>query len=210
MKNYYNDSFINDFEKAKDLWVKNDYKGLVSLHKEFEEKADKAKKDYEPYNEHIKAFNFKAKLYFKENELVLKKRNSPQFKAFMDMYKAFLLVFSLNYLIIGILNLAGVLHSIAYMDIVLQFIVLMFFLILDFYSKVYVNPWRRYKWPKDKKGSIEAFKNYNTAINASHLSCIFLTNMEYIKLIDVLASNLGIDKTTELLNTLKKELDKDE
>jgi hypothetical protein len=34
--------------------------------------------------------------------------------------------------------------------------------------------------------------------------------MEYIKLIDVLVSNLGIDKTTELLSIMKEELDKDE
>ena len=209
MKNY-NDSFIKDFEKSLDLWVKDDYKGLESLHKEFKEKADKARKDYEPYSEHTKAFNLQAKLHFKEDELVLKKRNSPQFKAFMDMYKAFLLVFSLGDLIIGILNVVGVLHSITYLTIALQFIVLMFFLILDFYSSVYVNPWRRYKWPKDKKGSIKAFKNYEAAINVSFLPHVFQTNMEYIKLIDVLASNLGIDKTTELLNTMKEELNRDE
>jgi len=205
-----NDSFIKDFEKARDLWVINDYKGLENLHKEFKEKADKARKDYEPYREHTKAYNLQASLYFKEEELVLKKRNSPQFKAFMDMYRAFLLVFSLSNLIIGILNLTGALHSITFGTIMLQFMVLMFFLILDFYSSVYVNPWRRYKWPKDKKGSIKAFKNYEAAINVSFLPHVFQTNMEYIKLIDVLASNLGIDKTTELLNTMKEELNKDE
>lgn len=205
-----NDSFIKDFVKAEDLWVKDDYKGLENLHKEFKEKADKARKDYEPYSEHTKAFNLQAKLHFKEDELVLKKRNSPQFKAFMDMYRAFLLVFSLSYLIIGILNLIGVLHSITYGTVILQLIVVMFFLILDFYSKVYVNPWRRYKWPKDKKGSIEAFKNYEAVINVSFLPYVFQTNMEYIKLIDVLASNLGIDKTTELLNIMREELNKDE
>ena len=205
-----NDSFIKDFVKAKDLWIKDDYKGLESLHKEFKEKVDKARKDYEPYSEHTKAFNLQAKLHFKEDELVLKKRNSPQFKAFMDMYEAFLLVFSLGYLIIGILNVVGVLHSITYGTIILQLIAVMFFLILDFYSKVYVNPWRRYKWPKDKKGSIEAFKNYEAVINVSFLPYVFQTNMEYIKLIDVLASNLGIDKTTELLNIMREELNKDE
>lgn len=205
-----NDSFIKDFVKAEDLWVRDDYKGLENLHKEFKEKADKARKDYEPYSEHTKAFNLQAKLHFKEDELVLKKRNSPQFKEFMDMYRAFLLVFSLGYLIIGILNLIGVLHSIAYGTVILQLMAVMFFLILDFYSKVYVNPWRRYKWPKDKKGSIKAFKNYEAAINVSFLPYVFQTNMEYIKLIDVLASNLGIDKTTELLNIMKEELNKDE
>lgn len=81
----YKDSIIKDFEKALDLRAKDDYKGLESLHKEFEEKADKARKDYEPYNEHTKAYNLQASLYFKEEELALKKRNSPQFKAFMDM-----------------------------------------------------------------------------------------------------------------------------
>ena len=45
-----NDSFIRDFEKAKDLWIKDDYKGLENLHKEFKEKADKERKDYEPYS----------------------------------------------------------------------------------------------------------------------------------------------------------------
>lgn len=205
-----NDSFIKDFEKAKDLWIIDDYNGLENLHKEFKEKADKARKDYEPYSEHIKAYNLQASLYFKEEELVLKKRNSPQFKAFMDMYQAFISVFSLSYLMIGILNLAGVLHSITYMTIALQLIFLMFFLILDFYSNVYVNPWRRYKWPKDKKGYMKAFKNYETAINVSVLPRVFKTNMEYIKLIDILASNLGIDKTTELLNTMKEELNKNE
>lgn len=205
-----NDSFIKDFEKARDLWVINDYKGLENLHKEFKEKADKARKDYEPYSGHTKAYNLQASLYFKEEELVLKKRNSPQFKAFMDMYQAFISVFSLSYLMIGILNLAGVLHSITYMTIALQLIFLMFFLILDFYSNVYINPWRRYKWPKDKKGYMKAFKNYEAAVNVSFLPHVFQTNIEYIKLIDVLASNLGIDKTTELLNTMKEELNKDE
>ena len=126
------------------------------------------------------------------------------------MYRAFLLVFSLGYLIIGISNVVGVLHSITYMTVALQLIFLMFFLILDFYSRVYVNPWRRYKWPKDKKGSIKAFKNYVAAIDVSFLPHVFQTNIEYIKLIDVLASNLGIDKTTELLKIMKKELNKDE
>ena len=209
MKNY-NNSLIKDFEEAKDLWIRDDYNGLENLHKEFKGKADKARKDYEPYIEHTKAFNLQAKLHFKEDELVLKKRNSPQFKAFMDMYRAFLLVFSLGYIVIGILNLTGALHSITFGTIILQFIVMVFFLILDFYSKVYVNPWRRYKWPKDKKGSTEAFKNYEAAINVSFLPHVFKTNMEYIKLIDVLVSNLGIDKTTELLNIMKEELDKDE
>lgn len=205
-----NDSFIKDFKKARDLWIIDDYNGLENLHKEFKEKADKARKDYEPYSEHTKAYNLQASLYFKEEELVLKKRNSPQFKAFMDMYRAFLLVFSLSDLIIGILNLTGVLHSITYMTVALQLIFLMFFLILDFYSNVYVNPWRRYKWPKDKKCYMKAFKNYETAINVSVLPQVFQTNIEYIKLIDVLASNLGIDKTTELLNTMKEELNKNE
>ena len=210
MKNCHNDSLIKDFEKARDLWVINDYKGLKSLHKEFKEKADKARKDYEPYSEHTKAYNLQASLYFKEEELALKKRNSPQFKAFMDMYQAFLLVLSLSNLIIGILNLTGVLHSITFGTITLQLIAVMFFLILDFYSNVYVNPWRRYKWPKDKKGSIKAFKNYEAAIKVSFLPRVFQTNIEYIKLIDVLASNLGTDKTSELLNIMKEELDKDE
>ena len=205
-----NNSFIKDFEKARDLWIIDDYNGLENLHKEFKEKADKARKDYEPYSEHTKAYNLQASLYFKEEELVLKKRNSPQFKAFMDMYQAFISVFSLSYLMIGILNLAGVLHSITYMTIALQLIFLMFFLILDFYSNVYINPWRRYKWPKDKKGYMKAFKNYETAINVSVLPQVFQTNIEYIKLIDVLASNLGTDKTSELLKIMKKELDKDE
>ncbi len=210
MENCHNNSLIKDFEKAKDFWIKDDYKGLESLHKEFKEKADKARKDYEPYSEHTKAFILQAKLHFKEDELVLKKRNSPQFKAFMDMYIAFLLVFSLGYLIIGILNLTGVLHSITFGTIILQFIAMIFFLILDFYSKVYVNPWRRYKWPKDKRGSIEAFKNYGAAVDVSFLLHVFQTSMKYIKLIDVLESNLGIDKTNELLNIMKEELNKDE
>lgn len=126
------------------------------------------------------------------------------------MYQAFLLVLSLSNLIIGILNLTGVLHSITFMSTMLQLIALMFFLILDFYSNVYVNPWRRHKWPKDKKGSMEAFKNYEAAINVSFLLYVFRTNMEYIKLIDILVSNLGTDKTSELLKIMKKELDKDE
>lgn len=210
MKNYHNDSFIKDFGKALDLWVKDDYKGLERLHKEFKEKADKARKDYEPYSEHTKAYNLQASLYFKEEELVLKKRNSPQFKAFMDMYRAFLLVFSLSNLIIGIFDLIGIHSILTCATIVLQLIFLMFFLILDFYSNVYINPWRRYKWPKDKKGSIKAFKNYEAAINTSFLPRVFQTNIEYIKLIDVLVSNLGTDKTSELLNIMKEELNKDE